>query len=312
MSSKTFNNTYLYNKFPGYEKELFNMVMNGTPIDPNSEAFADVRYEVKRCPISNSLVKVLTSKNVKLMIGNKVLPKAFKVVAMKDVKTDGKVKVFIDCTDLIVSHDGIFKCKNIDILISYLVNAVTTMVYTVAPKRFTGDSSLLTICTDTYATLFTYIIDYLFKISASNSNTKDKCRYLCGVYFLSNLLEMEEDSNSVQSLARKISGISEREADLIKIKIPEDGFLNIKTFTETISKVCMLEKLTCDLLVEKWMWLYGTGTVFALELFPSFAAMITDAYVGGYINNQKTIEKIADRKMVEMSKKLITIGSASV
>jgi hypothetical protein len=57
---------------------------------------------------------------------------------------------------------------------------------------------------------------------------------------------------------------------------------------------------------------FGTGTVFALEIFPAFASMMTDAYVGGYINNQKSIEKIAGTGMTEITKTLLTIGAESI
>ena len=58
------------------------------------------------------------------------------------------------------------------------------------------------------------------------------------------------------------------------------------------------------------MQFYGTGTVFALEFFPAFSAMLTDAYVGGYINNQLTIEKIAGQSMVKFTKQILQIGDA--
>ena len=60
------------------------------------------------------------------------------------------------------------------------------------------------------------------------------------------------------------------------------------------------------------MFLYGVSTVFALELFPAFSTMMTDCYVGAYVNNQKTIEKIAGSSMVEFSKTVLRIGAESV
>ena len=56
------------------------------------------------------------------------------------------------------------------------------------------------------------------------------------------------------------------------------------------------------------MYIYGIGTAFALEFFPAFSAMLTDAYVGCYINNQKTIEKIVGRDMTEYTKTILRIG----
>ena len=53
------------------------------------------------------------------------------------------------------------------------------------------------------------------------------------------------------------------------------------------------------------MYLYGPGTLFALEYYPALAATITDAYCGAYLNNQKTIEKICGRDMIEFAKQVI-------
>ena len=66
-----------------------------------------------------------------------------------------------------------------------------------------------------------------------------------------------------------------------------------------------------DNFVEKWIFLYKTGTQFALELFPAFATMMTNAFHGAYINNQKTIEKVTNngKDMVAFSRTILQIGS---
>ena len=66
-----------------------------------------------------------------------------------------------------------------------------------------------------------------------------------------------------------------------------------------------MEKLTLSLVIEKWMFLYGSATVLALEFLPSFLTMITDAYSGVYLNNQKSIEKMLAKDLVELGKMLI-------
>ena len=88
--------------------------------------------------------------------------------------------------------------------------------------------------------------------------------------------------------------------------------MNIKYFIREVGKILRLNKLTLEVFVEKWIFLFGTGTHFALELFPSFASMVTDAYVGCYINNQKTIEKIIGRDMVNFSNIIFKIGSDAI
>lgn len=310
MALKTLGDSYLYGKFNN-DKDLMNLIMSGDRVDKEDKAaFEDIKYEVTRCPISNVLVKVLMNPNVVLVMGPKALAKAFKVVTMKDIKKDRKEKVFIDCTDLI-TYDGKYHCKNINMLISYLVSAMIHMIYTFRPNLIMNNSNIVTRSAETWTILFTYIIDYIYKISVADTNVKEKCNHLAALYFYANILKRDINSEQVRSACRKISKLSEREEDLLRIKMKEDTFLNIKTFIEFVSQILGFDKLTLDIVVEKWMWLYGTGTVFGLELYTSFTTMITDAYVGSFINNQKTIEKVAGSHMVELTKALIKLGESA-
>ena len=310
IETKTFANTFLYTKY-NIEKDLFEFIMKGEVINKNGDGFDDIDYEVKRHQISNSLIKVLHSDNVVLVINKKPLPLAFKVFTAKDVKSDRKKKVFIDCTDVIIFSNGKYILDKPDVLIAYLVSAMTNLIYDVEPTRIVNNATLSSSGAACFSSLFTYVIDYLYKIS-TNSNLRDKCLYLTSMYYSTNILGKDFDNDGVIAIAKRISGLSDREADIIKYQLTESSFLNIKYFVETLAKVLKLDKLTLELVIEKWMWLYGPGTVFGLELFPSFASMITNTYIGCYINNQKTIEKITSKNMVEFAKTILRVGDDSI
>ena len=116
-------------------------------------------------------------------------------------------------------------------------------------------------------------------------------------------------TDSMMAKARKNSKLTEKDEKILMLQFDiEKDCLNIRTFVEAISRILGLSKLTLDLVVEKWVWLYGTGTQFGLELFPSFSSMITNAYMGCYLNNQKAIEKICGKDLVEYSQALLAIG----
>jgi hypothetical protein len=181
---------------------------------------------------------------------------------------------------------------------------------------------MITNATTCFAKLFTFIIDYLAKVSIQESN-KIKVLYLSAMYFLEGILRMDDPAGSAR-LAKKIAAISDREATMLDILLDKacnikgmkarevNPYENIKVFISTLTKVMHLNEkiITTDIIVEKWMQQYGPGTVFAMEYFPAFSAMITDAYNGGYLNQQKTIEKVCGAEMVEYSKQVITlIGS---
>lgn len=312
--AKGYSETYLYHmNNMNYEKELVQYIMKAEEIDKSDSSFEDIRFDVKRRQISNSLLKVLDSKNVKLMKYVKPLPKSFKVFVAKDIKGDKQLKVFIDADVIHVngeSTNGIYKCSNIDILISYLVSGMNALIYYSDPKRLVMNSTIISTGTESFAGLFTNIVDYLYKISTM-TNVRDKCLYLSAMYFQINILR-KDVTDTVKHLCRKISGLSEREEQLLLLQLPKDAFLNIKFFVEAVSKVLRLSKLTIDVFVEKWIYLYGVGTQFALEVYPAFATMLTNCYVGAYINNQKTIEKITGRKMTEFTSEILRIGSELV
>ena len=136
--------------------------------------------------------------------------------------------------------------------------------------------------------------------------------YLSSLYYQINILQ-KDLTDGVKNVARKISGLSEREADILHIQFDHNTFLNIKYFLETVTKILKIDtKVTLELFIEKWLYLYGTGTGFALELYPAFATMITDAYVGAYINNQKTIERVTGKDLVNFTNAILKIGSDSI
>ncbi len=311
--SKTYSDTYLYNKFP-YEEKLFKFLMTANQISTVDEKFEDIKYEFKKRQISSALLKVLCSKNVFLMIAKDNVPlnRQFKVICSKDPKTKSSdYKVFIDCTGLIVMDEksGKWVCRQIDILISHVINAMVCMIYHKAENQILT-TTIVEDAMRAFSALFTHVIDYLFKISTIPS-TKMKCQYLACMYFWNTILDRDFNDNA-KSLCGKIVNLSEREQDMIIAQCDENDFDNIKTFTMKISDILKVPGLKVDNVVDKWMYLFGVGTPFALEYFPALSAMLTDAYTGAYINNQKTIEKVVGNVLVSYTKNVLAKGGSLV
>lgn len=317
VNPKTYSSCYLYRKFDVYEKKIFTFLMEGEEIDKDIPEFEDITYEIRRRQINSCILNVLKDKNIVLMTSMNPLDKAFKVFCAKDIKGPNKnqKKVFIDCSNIIVrdSETGRYYCssQNIDILISYLVSAMINLIYYIDCNKFITNSTLVTSGVKCFSNLFYYIIDYICKISTI-PGAKNKCLYLACMYYFSNILEIDCRSDTNSRICRNISAISEREAYVVDNSITEESFTNIKIFIETVADALRLNKMTLDVFIERWMWLYGTGTVFGTELFPAFATMITDSYVGAYINNQKTIEKVLGTSMNEFTKTILSIGQRSI
>ena len=308
---KNYSNTYLYGKYPEYDKALLTFIMDGEVIDKDKDDFNGVIYEVKRRQTIPALLKVLKSEVVVLMVANKALPRQFKVFCAKDIRNGKKkeLKVYIDCTDLLSKNkEGNWVCKDIDVLISNLIAAMVNVIYYKDEKVLVNNSSLTQTGANAFSSLMTHVVDYVAKISATPKN-KSYCIYLCAKYYLANILGKDENTSGNKNICRQLAGLSERESDIIDMQIQESSFDNIKFFADTLSRILRINKLSVDVIVERWMYLYGVSSVFALELFPAFSEMITNCYIGSYLNNQKTIEKIASTSMVEFSKQILKIGA---
>lgn len=310
---KNLNDTYLYREFPDYDKNIYEMILKGERVDKHGESFENIKYEIKRKNVDSSLAKLLDSERIVLVLPNKPLPKAFKFVLTKDIRNDKKTKVFIDCSGVLVPNGSDYKFINnqaVNILISYLVAARTAFIMEAKPTSLLLNSALTQAGTKTFASMVNYVVDYIGKINI-NIPTRNKSLYLSAVYYQVNLLGKDIDSDSVKELALKISGISERESNIIELDYEKDSFDNIYNFIKLMKESLKVKGLSFEVFIEKWMFLFGTGTVFGLELFPYFAQTITDAYIGAYINNQKTVEKVAGQNMVDFSKSIIKIGADS-
>jgi hypothetical protein len=310
--SKNYSGTYLYGKYPDYEKMLFTFIMEADKINKDDDDFADIIFEVKRRQVSSAIAKVLKSDKVYLMTGNKPLPRQFKVFCAKDVKNGAKDNVvYVDCTDLLYkSKAGRWACRDIDIFISYIASATHTYIYYRDEVRFTNNSKIIRNGAKAFAELMTYVVDYVAHIS-STPKIKAHCKYMSAQYYIYNILG-KDISDGNMSIARKIAGLSDREAGVVEMQYDVNTFSNIKYFVESLSNVLHISKLTIDVVVERWMTLFNPSTIFALELFPSFATMITDCYIGAYLNNQKTIEKVLGNTMVEFAKSIFKVGEEAV
>lgn len=304
---KNYDQSFLYGK-ADYGTELFQYIMKADRIDKSSTGFDEIRYLVKRNQITSCLGALLDKQSVILMLPNKPLPRAFKVFAGKDIREDKNTKVFIDCSEIIKFQNNAYVIKQMDVekFISYLAGALNTIIYHVDPTIILNNSQLVNSSTEAFAKLCTNIIDYM-RIGGVD-NVRSKMLYMSALYYQIGMLK-KDDNDTAEQKALKISKLSKREAELIRVQLPEASFENINTFVEAIAKVLRVEGLLkLDNFIDKWLFLYGSGTQFATEIYTAFANLLINAYVGAYLNNQKQIEKIAGRSMVEYCNVLFRVG----
>lgn len=309
--NKTYSDCFIYTQYPDYQKNMLAFIMNAERIDPKSEKFENILFDIKKRQVDSSLVKILTSDKVVLCIGNNKLPKAFKVFVAKDLKENKQnYKVFIDLTDCVIVKNGVYTCNKPDWIISYLVSAMTSFIYKMRENSFTNNQTIIREGAESFVKLFSYILDRIYKISTIQS-LRHKVEYISALYYMTNILgkDFDKQKESIKANAIRIARIDNREANIVDMQLDDGWNKDINAFVGTLNNIFKFKDLSVGLILEKWMSSFGTGTIFALEFFPAFATMLTDTYIGGYINQQITIEKLTGQSMVKFTKEVLKIGA---
>lgn len=317
---KTLADSFLYNQ-ADYSREIYQFIMTSTSVDKHSDAFSDIAYELRIRQTSPILSKVLLSEKVILCIAPKPMPRPFKVFRAVDVKKgkNADKKIFIDCTDLITIDGGVYKCKNLAILMSYIISAMTYALYYGIPDKIVRNSNLVQSGTEAFVDMMIYVLGYL-RVPVTYSDNKEKMSYVIATYFQKCVL-CKDNMDTIKQLSKKVSKLDARKCDyldtIFDIFYGEKQFVTIKEFIIEFARVFLNQsidskdphRLDIETFTQRWMYAYGPGTYLGLEVFPAFASILTDCYVGGYINQQNTIEKIVGKNVVEFTTTLLTIGS---
>lgn len=309
VTIKTYNDSFLYHK-GDYEKNILEFIMKGDEINKNDPSFENIVYMVKRQPYS-FLVNILLSNRVVLLKKlPKSMPRSFKVFAGKDIrKGTGDIKVYIDVTGVITEENGTYNISSskLNELVSYLTSAMTYTIYHVDPIRLIGNTKLVESGTNCFSLLFAHIIDYLRM--GGVENVRGKSLYLSALYYQLGVLKLKP-SDSIRNRALKFSKLTSKEAEVLEFLIKPNAFENINNFIENLAIALKIPDLRIDNFIEKWIYLYKSGTQFAVEYFPAFASMMTNAYHGAYIVNQLTIEKVTNngKELNNFVQSLLQIG----
>lgn len=312
VKKKNYNDSYLYNLDGNkHNQMLTDFIINAERIEnKRGTEFAGIAEDVRRVQRSNVLYTLLLNNDVVLCIGKKEMPRAFKVFMAKDIK-EGKNasrKVFIDVTSIITMKNGYYTCKNIQYLITYLFQALCYFVYDRDTIKILDNSTISKSGAEAFSAMFCYIIDYMRIIGYEQS--KNKIAYMAALYYLHNMLGKDIDQY-VKNIAAGIAEVSPSVANAWDMYYEEKDFMDIDTFVTMISNVFKLKGLNTEVFVGKWTYTYSPSTVYACELFTSFAGVMAAVYIGSYLVNQKQIEKCCGKAMVNFAAEILKIGSSS-
>ena len=319
---KVLSDSCFYDKID-YDKPLTAYLIGAHRVNKENETFTDIIYDVKRQAVSPILVKVLLSNKVVLMIDQKGVSRAFKVIYSIDTKEgkNSKKKVFIDCTGVITYENNEYKIKKIGTLISYLITAMTYVVYYNIPKVIMSNNTLMKSSTEAFVDLMLYVLGYL-KVPVTYNDNKERMSFALAEYYQICVIG-KDNGETTYNLSKNVSGIKEKRiCDHLHILF-NSCISKETTFDKFLSKFAEVfldqdntqispknrAKLTTESFVQRWMYSYGPNTFFALDCFVPFAEMLTDTYVGAYLNQQNTIEKIVGKNFTIFTNELLRVGS---
>ena len=311
---KTFADCSLYAKTnaEGFtaEKQLIDFLVNGQRINYGDPAFKNIRDNLKSRVNAAVLYRLLQNGGINFIIAKRELPAAFKVFYAKDPKSSSRHKaIFVDVTGLIYEQGGVFYCKDIDKFSTYLLGVLANYLYYLDNSKLLRNGALQKSSVSAFCKMFGGLLDYL-RITGFAEN-RDRILYITGVYFGTNVIGLDmSTAQKVSMVANKLTAQEAKAADYYYVA--EDEFTDIETFTNSLINTFKLKGLTIGVLLDRWYFLYGKGTHFALELYPAFLQAILYAYSGTYLNNWKRIESVTGRDMTDIATTILKIGAESI
>jgi hypothetical protein len=180
-------------------------------------------------------------------------------------------------------------------------------MYNNNPKSIVSNSSIVESSTICFAKLFTGVLDNLRVINYADKSIQ--IGYISAVYYLYNI--MGKDIDFARKSAGSILGLNPRDSSAYDMYYDEEkDMLSIDTFITFLANTFKMKGLSTDVYLGRWIMLYGKGTMYGLELLPAFLVVIANAYSGSYINNQKMIETLCGREMVNCATMLLRVGAS--
>lgn len=314
FKSKTYASTYLYSKKAennaSAEQSLITYIMKAGRINKESAAMSQVLNMVKERQKTAVLYRVLVHPDTVLCISNdKELPASFKVFCAKDIHPvygNNKPRIFIDCTGLITEKNGYFSCNKIDVLCAYLFDAVGTGIYYKDPNKILNNNTICRLSATCYTRMFTAVLDSLRVINYLEN--KEKINYITSVFFLFNVLG--KDMETAQVMASSLLSLNRKDTQAWDIYYQEENFNDINTFITFLAETFKLKGLDTGVYMNKWITMFGKGSMYGVELYPAFLSTLINAYSGAYINRQNIIENICGRDMVTLCENVLRVGAS--
>lgn len=285
--------SYFFNITDQYKVRITDNIKFGDDISNSQDLEVIMERLNKKYTIPKYLNDFCKSKSLKFIYSKSPNPKGIPLVSMDK---NNSIVIYLNCSNILFKNKSTNKleCRDDSILLHYLYSSIFTYSILKYPNMFLRKSEFVLYSTKIYSNLFTYVYEYLYKLS-SNLYSYDKLKFLSCLFFQHNILGIE--LNDAVRNSSKISGLSNQKIiDGMMMRVADEYIKgDFSNFFKNIKDIIDIRKeVELSLFVEKYMSLYGEGTQFMLELISPFIDNITAISDNIFVNNKTTIEKIGE------------------
>ena len=118
--------------------------------------------------------------------------------------------------------------------------------------------------------------------------------------------------NYTKNIAAKVAGLELKNIPAYDLYIEDDMFKDIDHFISFLAKAFKLKGFNLEVFIGRWIYIFGTGTQYATELFTSFGVLLCNAYAGTYVVQHKQIDRACGTNMIKFNNAIRTLGDANL
>ncbi len=278
-----------FNKNTTLTENIFKLVNEGEVVSINSLISLDV-YRKYRFLQKENILKLLENNEIVLLFSDKPTLKVTVALPAFTAVKNGKPVVFVNISNHAKRYnDGTFQIDD-RVLFSLLTAGYIEYIW-----QFNYDSVsrkghiIYQPFAESYAEAIKKVFYRLYSIGASPQDVI-KIEYFAAKFALNYMLGINVDD--ARTIATKMVGTSEAFISIIDANNWHFEDNGLESLFNMIGMNIRGIKISESAIVETWLKTFGQSSAFALDYLPAFATMLSNASIGAYLNNQKSVESI--------------------
>lgn len=308
MKYKSIGSTYVFKQFKNNLAEIIQELLTTSQVLSQKELEEQFLMMKKyiNSPLKPKILNELQTGNIKLLYAPEDVGKLTFLPFVMTIE-QGRL-----CANVLVSSFGNMRQ---DGLVSIDYRKLYTLIessyyakqFLLKYQSYKNNSDILTEGSRIYSNMFVKPINKKFNLHL-DKNREDTLLFLSAKFYLKNVIGIQSDEiifNTAMKVCKAGNPILLKEADLV---IPEEAYKNLGVFLEAIKDDKLnlgLSGLTARGFMESYISLYGSGTVFGLEMFPYFLYVINASLNSRGLVNNYSLEDLTEKGGARLLSRLL-------